>query len=87
MGMRIRGFRQTPKGRGFSPTRFNSRLRAVQMDGVFGAGNGGAFQSLNFGTKCWKFRDCFWTLWTGFLRLFLDSLKLKFWDCFGQSQD
>ena len=37
VGMRIWGFRQNPIGRGFSPTRFNSSLRAIQMDEVFGA--------------------------------------------------
>ena len=78
MGTRIQGFRQTQKGKGFSHTRFNSRLRAIQMDGVFGAKNGRAFQSLNFGTKCWKFWDCFRTLGIGFSRLFLNSLGTDF---------
>ena len=31
VGMRIRGFRQTPRGRGSSPTQFIVSLRAIQM--------------------------------------------------------
>ena len=38
MRTKINGFRQTPRGRGFSSTRFNFCLRAIQMDGVFGVG-------------------------------------------------
>ena len=34
--MRIRGFRQTLRGRVFSSTWFNSCLRAIQMVEVFG---------------------------------------------------
>ena len=29
VGMRIRGFRKTPRGKGFSPTRFNFCLRSI----------------------------------------------------------
>ena len=36
VGTKISGFFQTPRGRGFSPTRFNSCLRVIQMDGFLG---------------------------------------------------
>ena len=37
MGTKTTRFRQTPRGRGFSPTRFISCLRAIQMVEVYGA--------------------------------------------------
>ena len=43
VGTKISGFRQTPRGRGFSPTRFNFCLIAVQMEKVLGARNSCAF--------------------------------------------
>ena len=54
--------------RGFSPTRFNSCLRAIQMDGVFGAGMVAQLSleilGLNIGI--------FWTV--------SDSRRLDFWE-------
>ena len=36
VGTKISGFRQASRGSSFYPTRFNSCLRAVQMDGCLG---------------------------------------------------
>ena len=68
VGMRIQSFCQTPRGRGFSPTRFNSYLRVVQMDGAFGAETAVHFSPKDLGLN------------VGFLGLFSDSLELNFWD-------
>ena len=74
VGTKISGFRQTTRGRGFSPTRFNSCLRAIQMDKVFGAGNDCAVQSQNFRTEGWNFSD-FRTVRGWIFRTVLDSPK------------
>ena len=38
VGTKISGFRQTPRGRSFSPTWFNYCLRAIQIIEIVGAG-------------------------------------------------
>ena len=98
VGTKFSKFRQTMRGRGLSPTRFNSCLRVVRMDEVFGAGNDRAFQSQKFGAKYWIFGDCFWIVRAWIFRtvfrqsklnlgLFSDSPELNLWDCFGQFWD
>ena len=49
VGTKISGFRQTPRDKGFSPTRFNSCLRAIQMVEVFGARTAVHFSPKNLG--------------------------------------
>ena len=73
MGTKTNGFRQTSRGRGFSPTQFNSCLIAIQMDEVFGAGNDHAVQSQNFRTECWNFSESF------------GQSRAGFQDCFEQT--
>ena len=58
MGIEIRGFRQTPIGRRFSPTRFNSYLRSIQMVEVFGAGSATHFSPKYLGLNAGLW-DCF----------------------------
>ena len=48
VGTRIWDFRQTLRGRSFSLTLFNSCLRVIQMDEVFGAGT-----AVQFSPKIW----------------------------------
>ena len=59
--IRIRVFRQTPRGRGFPPTWINSCLRSIQMVEIVGAGT-----IVHFSPKDLRLN-------TGFSRLFLDS--------------
>ena len=56
VGTRIRGFLQTPRGRGFSPTLISLGLRAIYWREVFWTVCGRAVQSKNFGTEHWNFR-------------------------------
>ena len=51
VGTRIRGFLQTPRGRGFSPTRFYSCSKSHSNDMRFRVMNGRAVQSQKFGTE------------------------------------
>ena len=49
MGTKNTRFRQTPRGRGFSPTRFISCLRAIPIVEVYGAGS-----AVQFSSKFWE---------------------------------
>ena len=69
MGTKISGFRQTPKGRGFSPTWFNPCLKAIQMVEIVGAGT-----AVHFSPKDLRLN-------AGFSSLFSNSSKLNFLDC------
>ena len=75
MGTKISEFRQTMRGKGFSPTRFSSCLRTIQMVEVFGAGKAVHFSPKDLGLNA------------GFLGLFSNSPVLNFLYCFGQSWD
>ena len=50
---------ETPRGRGFSPTWFNTCLRAIQMAWVVRDREWPCEPSQDFGTVCCIFRDCF----------------------------
>ena len=54
VGTRILGFRQTPRGRGFSHTLVILGLRAFNGIGFFGAVSGRTVQSQNYGTESWN---------------------------------
>ena len=58
MGTNFVEFRQTPRGRGFSPTWFSSCLRTIQMVGVFGAEKAMCFGSPGWDRKL-EILDCF----------------------------
>ena len=68
-GTKINDFLQVLRGRGFSPTRFNSCLRDIQMVEVFGAGIAVHLspKDLGLNARIWDcfrtVRDCFWTIW------------------------
>ena len=65
---KINDFLQVPRSRGFSPTRFNSCLRDIQMVEVFGAGIAVHLspKDLGLNARIWDYfrtvRDCFWTI-------------------------
>ena len=58
MGTGIVEFRQTPGGRGLSPTWFSSCLRTIQMVSVFGAGKAVCFDPSEWGRRL-EILDCF----------------------------
>ena len=82
VGTKISGFRQTPRGRGFSHTWFNYCLRAIQIVESVKAGttlhfspkdlglNAGFFGSV-FEQQKLNFRDCFKTVRNEFMDCFL----------------
>ena len=49
VGTKISDFHQVSRARGFSPTRFNSCLRVIQMVEVFGAGKVAHFSPKDLG--------------------------------------
>ena len=59
MGTKISRFRQILRGRSFSPTRFNSCQKAIQMDGMFGAGTAAQLSPEILGLNA----IIFWTVW------------------------
>ena len=70
LGTEIMEFRQALRGRGFSPTWFNSCLRSIQMVEVFGAET-----AVHSNLKDLRLNG-------GFLELFSDSPGLSFQGCF-----
>ena len=81
VGTKISRFRQTSRGRGFSPTWFNSCLRAIQMVEIVEAGTTMHFSSKDLGLNArfsgmfssspkLNLRDCFWTVLTEFMDFF-----------------
>ena len=62
---KIWGFRQAPRGRGFSPTWFNSCLRSIQMVEIVGVGTAVHFSPKDLGLNA------------GFSGLFSNSSKLN----------
>ena len=69
MGTKISGFRQTPRGRCFSPTWFNPCLKSIQMVEIVGAGTTLHFSPKDLGLNA------------GFSSLFSNSSELNFRDC------
>ena len=67
---KIWGFRQALRGRGFSPTWFNSSLKAIQMVEIVGAGTAVHFSPKDLGLNA------------GFSGLFSNSPELNLRDYF-----
>ena len=74
MGIKISGFRQTPRCMGFSPTRF---LLKSHLNGMRCLGPGTTMQ----------FSPKILGLGAGIFRIVSDSPRLDFWGCFGQSKN
>ena len=78
MGTKIGEFRQASRGRGFSPTWFNSSLKVIQMVEIVRDGTALHFNPKDLGLNArfsrlflngpeLNFRDCFRTVWTEFM--------------------
>ena len=70
VGKKISGFHQTLRGRSFSYTQLNSYLRAIQMEGVFGAETATQLNPEILGLNA------------GIFRTVSDSSGMDFWDYF-----
>ena len=81
VGTKISGFHQTPRGMGFSHTRFNSCLRSIQMVDVFGTETALHFSPKNLGVNA-GFGTVSGQSKAGFSGLFSNSPELNFRDCF-----
>ena len=77
VGTRIRGFFQTSRCRGFSPTLFNSCLRVIQMVEVFGTGTIAHFSPKDLGLNAGFLGTVIGQSEVGFSRLFSNSLELN----------